>query len=90
MKTINVSCDRLYAAKVGTDNLIKQIQDWEATGYRINFQIHDQAGLTFLQTLVAAQQDKTPSNTRQFVGLFLVGIVAGLITISVGWIGLLR
>lgn len=90
MKTINVACDRLYAAQVKPMILLKQIKDWEATGYRVNFQIQDQASLTFLQTLVAAQQDQAPSNSGQFVGLFLLGIVSALLTISVGWLGLLR
>jgi hypothetical protein len=90
MKTITVFCDRLYAAQVKPQKLLKQINDWESSGYRVNFQIQDDAGLTFLHSLVAAQQDQVPSNTLQFAGLFFLGITAGLISISVGWIGLLR
>ena len=90
MKTITVFCDRLYAAKVKPQKFMNQIKDWEDCGYRLNFQIHDDAGLTFLQSLVTTQQDKVPSNTFPYAGLFLLGIMSGLITISVGWIGLVR
>jgi hypothetical protein len=90
MKTITVFCDRLYAAQVKPQKFLKQINDWESLGYRVNFQIQDDAGLTFLQQIVAAQKDKAPSNTRQFAALFLLGIASALVTISVGWIGLLR
>jgi hypothetical protein len=90
MKTITVFCDRLYAAQVEPRKFLKQIDVWESSGYRVNFQIQDDAGLTFLQSIVTAQQDKMPSNNFPFLGLFLLGIVSGLISISVGWIGLLR
>jgi hypothetical protein len=89
MKTITVFCDRLYAEQVKPQKLLKQINDWENSGYRVNFQIQDDTGLTFLQQVVAAQQDTKPSNAFPFAGLFILGIVSGLISISVG-IGLLR
>lgn len=89
MKTITVFCDRLYAAQVKPAKLLKQIDAWESSGYRVNFQIQDDAGLTFLQSVVTAQQDKAPSNPFPFAGLFLLGIMSGLISLSVG-IGLLR
>jgi hypothetical protein len=90
MKTITVFCDRLYAAKVKPERFMTQIKAWEAQGYRLNFQLQDDAGLTFMQSLVTTQQDQVPSKPFPYAGLFLLGIVSGLITISVGWIGLLR
>ena len=90
MKTITVFCDRLWAAQVKPEKLMKQIKDWETSGYRLNFQIQDDAGLTFMQSLVTAQQDRGPSTTFPFAGLFLLGITAGLISILVGVLGLVR
>jgi hypothetical protein len=90
MKTITVFCDRLYAAQVNPEKLMHQIKDWENHGYRLNFQIQDDAGLTFLQSVVTAQQNKAPSSTFPFAGLFFLGIVSGLIVIAIGGIGLLR
>src|SRR5688500_19355676 len=82
MKTITVFCDRLYAAKVKPERFMNQIKDWEDSGYRVNFQIQDDAGLTFLQSVVTAQQDTVPSNTFPYAGLILLRIVSGLMTIS--------
>lgn len=91
MRTITVFCDRLHAAKVKPERFVAQVKDWEASGYRVNFQIPDEASFTFMQGIVAAeQQPATSPQLLPYAGLFLLGIVSGLITISVGWIGLLR
>jgi hypothetical protein len=90
MKSVTVFCDRVYAAKVNPEKFMTQIKDWEDSGYRVNFQIQDEAGLTFLQSVVRAQQDTVPSKPFPYAGLFLLGIVSGLITFSVGLMGLLR
>lgn len=91
MKTITVFCERLHAAKVNPEKFVAQVKDWEASGYRVNFQIPDEGSLTFMQGIVAAEKEPAPSSELfPYAGLFLLGIISGLITISVGWIGLLR
>jgi hypothetical protein len=88
MKTITVFCANLYAAQVKPEKFMAQIKEWEAQGYRLNFQLQDDAGLTFMQSLVTAQQDKVASST--FPGLFLLGISSAVISIMVGWMMLVR
>lgn len=93
MRNVTVFCDRLEAAKVNPEKFMTQIKDWEESGYRLNFQIQDDSGVSFLNSIVATQQqhDTVPSNdTFPFAGWVLLGTMSALITISVGWMGLLR
>jgi hypothetical protein len=90
MATINVNWSRLHAEGVDPSELVKHLNKLEQEGFKVYFQVQNRNDLNVLRTMMTAQRTMTQPSMPQLAGLFALGILAGLVTISVGWIGLVR
>jgi hypothetical protein len=90
MATINVNWSRLHEQGIDPKALVRHQQTWEKAGYKVYFQVQDQKDLTVLQKMTAPEQPATPTNAYKLACFFLLGVLASLITIFAGWIGLMR
>jgi hypothetical protein len=88
MPTISVNWSRLHAQGIEPEALVRHQQTWEKAGYKVYFQVQDQKDLTVLQKMTAPEQRKPQSNGYQLAFYFVSGVLASLITIFVGWLGL--
>jgi hypothetical protein len=90
MATINVNWSRLHAQGIEPEALVRHQQTWEKAGYKVYFQVQDLKDLTVLQKMTAPEQPKPKANAYQLACYFLVGVLASLILVFVGWLGLMR
>jgi len=90
MATINVNWSRLHEQGIDPEALIRHQQTWEKAGYKVYVQVQDQKDLTVLQKMTTPSQPVRPSNAYQLAFYFMTGVLASLILIFVGWLGLMR
>jgi hypothetical protein len=89
MATINVNWSKLHEQGLDPEALVRHQQAWERAGYKVYFQVQDQKDLTILQKMTAPEQPK-PQAAYQLACFFLLGVLASLTTIFVGWVALVR
>lgn len=90
MATLNVNWSRLHEQGIDPQALVNHLKVWEKAGHRVYSQVQDQKDLTVLQKMMAPEQPKLPSNAYQLACFFLLGVLASLLIIFVGWLGLMR
>jgi hypothetical protein len=88
MATINVNGSRLHEQGIDPQALLRHQQTWEKAGYKVYFQVQDPKDVTLLQKMTAPEQPVRASNPYQLATYFLIGVLASLTLIFVGWIAM--